>query len=270
MRSLRLKVRTVCVISRSHRTRLKGPSDSSIHRPFVLHRLLFKMCFNVIASLPIGFSSLFLLVEVYIRYIDSRRRNVQCLSHCRYIITNFVLWLCCVTLSVVALNTKLEAVSVSSFQLAWMQAAVLKVSVTQLWQPFADKPQIYHLRILLFQPGESSQPYGTLGLTSTACLQCVAAGLCIWDAAPGLTPHWVKFALVPILHVSWGFYYTVFLLWISWIFSVGGKASQHLRKWRVCCLLLAPLLISALVGAIPLSLWYSPKTAFLVSSYGLL
>lgn len=139
----------------------------------------------------------------------------------------------------------------------------------QLWQLFADNLQIYRLRILLFQPGEASLPYGVLGLTFTACLQCVAAGLCIWDVAPGSTPHWVQSALVPILHVGWGFYYTVFFLWVSWICSVGGRRSQHLRKWRVCCLLVAPLFISALVGAIPLSLWYPPKTVFLVSYHGL-
>lgn len=90
------------------------------------------MGFSAIAALPIGFSSLFLLVELYIRYVDRRRRSIPRISHLQYIITNSVLWLSCIALSIWALNKKLEAVSVLSFQLACMQAAILKVSLTKL------------------------------------------------------------------------------------------------------------------------------------------
>jgi hypothetical protein len=259
-----LEVRTVRVTSRSYLRRLRSPSNPQIHCPFFLRRLPLKMDFSATASLPIGFSSFFLLVELYIRYVESRRRNIPFFSFRWYIIMNIGLWICCLVLSIMALVLRIEAVSLSSFQLAWMQAAVLKVSVAQLSQPSADKLQVYHLRILLFHPGESSWPYGVLGLVSTACLQCVAAALCIWDAAPGLTPPSVKSALVPVLHASWGFHYTVLLLWIFWICSLSGTDLRHIWKWRVWCLLIAPLLISALVGATPLALWYPPKTAFLV------
>ncbi|KAF2844416.1 hypothetical protein T440DRAFT_494116 [Plenodomus tracheiphilus IPT5] len=245
--------------------RLTGPPNPSIYRPFVLHRLPSNMNFLVIASIPFGFSSLYLLVELYIRYIDSRRQRVPWLSHCQYIMINFGFWLFCITLSAVAMEMRLEAVSVLSYQLGWMQAAVLKVGVTQTWRPFADDPQIYHLRRLLFETLQWPRPYGVLGLTSTACLQCVGAGLCIWDAAPGLTPHWVKCALVPTLHIGWGFHYIILLLWVVWICSVEGTKSEHMRKWRISSLLITPLFISALAGAIPLSLWYPPKTTFLVS-----
>nr|C9K7C6.1 RecName: Full=AM-toxin biosynthesis protein 14 [Alternaria alternata]BAI44750.1 hypothetical protein [Alternaria alternata]BAI44775.1 hypothetical protein [Alternaria alternata] len=244
--------------------RLRSPLNPSIHSPFVIRQLPFEMDFSATASLPIGFSSLFLLTEVYIRHVESsRRRDISLLSNCWYIAVNTGLWICCLVLSIVALVLRIEAVSLSSCQLAWMQAAVLKASDAQLWQPSADQLQVYHLRILLFLPGESSWPYGVLALVLTACLQCAAAGLCVWDAAPGLTPHLTRSALVPILHVGWGLHYTVFLLWILRICSLKGNDLRHIWKWRVWCLLVAPLFISALVGATPLTLWYPPKITFL-------
>ncbi|KAH8621134.1 AM-toxin biosynthesis protein 14 [Alternaria alternata] len=263
---LRLKVRTIRAMLRSDPRRLRSPLNPWIHRPFVIRRLTFEMGFSATAALPIGFSSLFLLTEVYIRHVESSRcQNISLLSNRRYIIINIGLWICCLVLSIVTSVLRLEAVSLSSYQLAWMQAAVLKVGDARPWQLSVDKPQVYHLRILLFLPGESLWPYGVLALIFTACLQCVAAGLCIWDAAPGLTPHLARSALVPILHVGWGLHYTVFLLWILWICSLRGTKFRHIWKWRIWCLVVAPLLISALVGATPLTLWYPPKTAFLVS-----
>lgn len=134
----------------------------------------------------------------------------------------------------------------------------------------AKKVQIFHLRILLFESTFASKPW-LLALGLTACLQLAGAVLCILDAAPSSKAPWLKYASVPILHSGWTLYQIVLLLWIYWICSVGGTKSVHefwgriAGNWRLLWLLVTPPLLSAIIGAIPFSLWYQLKTTFLVS-----
>lgn len=134
----------------------------------------------------------------------------------------------------------------------------------------AKKVQIFHLRILLFESTFASKPW-LLALSFAACLQLAGAVLCILDAAPSLKAPWLRYASKPILHSGWASYQTIFLLWIYWICSVGGTKSVHAfwgriaGNWRFLWLLVTPPLLSAIVGAIPFSLWYQLQTTFLVS-----
>lgn len=131
----------------------------------------------------------------------------------------------------------------------------------------AKKAQIFHLRKLLFE-SEIAFKSWLVALGFAASLQAVGAVLCILDAAPGPKVPWLKYALVPILHSGWVFYQIVLLLWINWICSVGGTQTVHkfweriTSNWRILWLLIAPPVLSAFVGAIPLSLWYQTRTTF--------
>jgi surface polysaccharide O-acyltransferase-like enzyme len=87
------------------------------------------MSFPWIGSLPVVFSTCFLSIEMHLRVVHRRRRGSPYLSHTWYLRVNLILWLFCSLLVGIALNKKAENVSVASFQVVWMQAAVLKVGI---------------------------------------------------------------------------------------------------------------------------------------------
>lgn len=87
------------------------------------------MSFPWIGALPIVFSTSLLSIEMYLRVLHRRRRRSSYFSHAWYLRVNFILWLFCSVLVGMALDKKVENISVASFQVVWTQAAVLKVGI---------------------------------------------------------------------------------------------------------------------------------------------
>lgn len=87
------------------------------------------MTFSWTGSLPIVFSSSLLLIEMYLRVLNRRRHRSPYLSHGWYLLVNSMLWVFCILLVGIALDKKAKHISVASFQVVWMQAAVLKVGI---------------------------------------------------------------------------------------------------------------------------------------------
>lgn len=90
------------------------------------------MTFSWTALLPLAFSTILLLIEIYLRILNRQRHRSPYLSHRWYLIVNSMLWGSCILLSGLVVGKRIAHISVASFQMVWMQAAVLTVGIALL------------------------------------------------------------------------------------------------------------------------------------------